>query len=141
MEFKRNKLRRKSYAREFKLTVVTWFHENGRNVHQKLQHFNLDRKQVRNWVKAEQKIRKQKLNANAPRRGKKARFPETGKQLHDEFLKMCSEGKAVERCWFSARARKLIAEEFKFSNRWFYGFSRRHCVSLKRKTHTTQKNH
>ena len=53
MEVKRNKLRRKSYAREFKLTGVTWFHENEKNVHQTLQHFNLDRKQVRNWVKAE----------------------------------------------------------------------------------------
>ena len=59
MEVKRNKLKRKSYAREFKLTVVMWFHENGKNVHQTSQHFNLDRKQVRNWVKAEEKIRKQ----------------------------------------------------------------------------------
>ena len=33
MEVKRNKLRRKSYARESKLIVVTWFHENGKNVH------------------------------------------------------------------------------------------------------------
>ena len=53
MEVKCNKLRRKSYVREFKLTVVTWFHENGKNVHQMSQHFNLDRKQVCNWVKAE----------------------------------------------------------------------------------------
>ena len=97
MEVKRNKLRRKSYAREFKLTVVTWFHENGKNVHQTLQHFNLDRKQVRKWVKAEEKIRKQKLNAKRPCRVWKARFPEAEKQLHDEFLKMCSEGKAVKR--------------------------------------------
>ena len=62
-----------------------------------MQHFNLDRKQVRNWVKAEEKIRKQKLNAKAPGRGRKARFPEAEKQLHDEFLKMRSEGKAVKR--------------------------------------------
>ena len=93
MEVKCNKLRRKSYAiLEFKLTVVTWFHENGKNVHQTLQHFNLDRKQVHNWVKAEAKIRKQKLNAKAPGRGWKARFLEAEKQLHDEFLKMRSEG-------------------------------------------------
>ena len=38
MEVKRNKLRRKSYAREFKLTEVMWFHENGKNVHQTSQH-------------------------------------------------------------------------------------------------------
>ena len=62
-EIKRNKLRRKSYAREFKLPVVTWFYGYGKNVLQTSQHFNLDRKQVRNWVKAEEKIRKQKLNA------------------------------------------------------------------------------
>ena len=54
MEVKRNELRRKSYAREFKLTVVTWFHEDGKNVHQTSQHFNLDRKQVRSWVKTEE---------------------------------------------------------------------------------------
>ena len=140
MEVKRNKLRRKSYARKFKLTVMMWFHENGKNVHQASQHFNLDRKQVCNWVKAEEKIRKQKLNAKASGRGRKARFPEAEKQLHDEFLKMRSEGKAVKRWWFSARARQLVAEEFKFSDRWFYGFCRCHSISLRRKTHTTQKS-
>ena len=31
MEVKHNQLRRKSYAREFKLTVVMWFHENGKH--------------------------------------------------------------------------------------------------------------
>ena len=95
MEVKRNKLRRKSYAREFKLTVVTRFHKNGKNVHQTSQHFNLDRKQVCNWVKAEEKIGKQKLNAEAPGRGQKDHFPEAEKQLHNKFLKMHSEGKAV----------------------------------------------
>ena len=96
MEVKCNRLRRKLYARELKLTVVTWFHKNGKNVHQTLQHFDLGRNQVRNWVKAEEKIRKQKLNAKASGRGQKARFPEVEKQLHDEFLKMSSEGKAVK---------------------------------------------
>ena len=67
------------------------------NIHQILQNFNLERKQVRNWVKAEEKIRKQKLNAKAPGGGRKAHFPEAEKQLHDEFLKMHSEGKAVKR--------------------------------------------
>ena len=94
---------------------MTWFHENGKNVHQTSQHFNLDRKQVRNWLKAEEKIRKQKLSAEALSRGRKARFPEVEKQLHDEFLKMSSEGKAVKRWWLLARERQLIAEEFKFS--------------------------
>ena len=93
---------------------MRWFHENGKNAHQKSQHFNLDRRQVRDWVKAEEKIRKQKLNAKAPGRGWRAHFPEAEKQLHDEFLKMHSEGKAVKRWWFSSREGQLIAEEFKF---------------------------
>ena len=115
-------------------------HENGKNVHQTSQHFNLFRKRVCNWVKAEEKIRKQKLNAKAPSRGRKAHFPDAEKQLHDEFLKMRSEGKVLKRWWFSARARQLIAEEFKFSDRWFCGFCRRHRISLRRKTHTAQKS-
>ena len=83
-------------------------------------------------------MRKQKLNA--PGRGRKARFPEAEKQLHGEFLKMRSEGKAVKRWWFSAQARQLIAEEFKFSDRWFNGFCRRYRISLRRETLTTQKS-
>ena len=89
---------------------MTRFHENGKNVHQTSQHFNLDRKQYRDLVKAEEKIRKQKLKAKAPGRGRNARFPEAEKQLNDDFLKMRSEGKAVKRWCFSARARPLIAE-------------------------------
>ena len=46
----------------------------------------------------------------------------------------------MKKWWFSARARQLIAEEFKFSDRWFYGFCRRHCISLRRKTRTAQKS-
>ena len=53
---------------------------------------------------------------------------------------MRSEGKAVERWWFSARTRQLIAEEFKFSDQWFYRFCRRHRISYRRKTHTAQKS-
>ena len=79
------------------------------------------------------------MNAKTPGRGWKARFPEAKKQIHDQFLKMRSEGKAVKSWWFSARARQLIAEEFKFSDRWFYGFCCRHRISLRRKTDTTQK--
>ena len=80
------------------------------------------------------------MNAKAPGIGRKTRFPEEEKQLREEFLKMLSEGKVVKRWWFLARARQLIAEKFKFSNRWFYGFCRRHRISLRRKTYTAQKS-
>ena len=54
------------------------------------------------------------MNAKAPSRGWKARFPEAEKQLHDEFLKMRSEGKAVKRRLVSSREGQLITGEFKF---------------------------
>ena len=66
MEVKRNKLRRKLYAREFKLTVVDVVSRKWKERSSNITAFNLDRKQVCNWVKAEEKIRKQKLNAKAP---------------------------------------------------------------------------
>ena len=34
----------------------------------------------------------------------------------------------------------MIAEEFKFSDRWFYSFCRHHRISLRRKTNTAQKS-
>ena len=62
---------RRAFSREFKLSVVQWFYSNNKNVLQTSNHFKIDRKQVRTWVKAEEKIRKQKSKSMSER-GRKA---------------------------------------------------------------------
>ena len=56
------------------------------------------------------------------------------------FLKCVLKAKQGKDSGFRLRVKQLIAEEFKFSYRWFYGFCRFHRISLRRKTHTAQKS-
>ena len=136
---------RRAFSREFKLSVVQWFHSNNKNVLQTSNHFKIDRKQLRTWIKAEKKIRKQK-SKSMNERGRKAYFPRMEEKLVQQFKEQRKKGKTVKKWWFLSIARKIMNEEysknivFKYSNRWFNGFCRRNRISLRRKTHTAQKS-
>ena len=140
----RVKQTRRSYRGEFKLAVVRWHHENGKNILQTAVHFKVDRKQVRNWIKHEATIRKQK-SKNKNVRGKKARYPLVEQRLLSEFRERRKQGKIVKKWWFLSRSRTLMAElypnatDFKFCDRWFGGFCRRNKLTLRRNTHVAQK--
>ena len=136
---------RKAYSREFKLNVVTWFFNNGKKVNSTARNFKIDKKLVRMWVRAEQKIRNQKPRSKSSGRGRQPFSPSLEKDLHDEFKTMRREGKVVKRWWFNTRMIQLVKErnpekaDFKASDRWFSAFCRRYGVALRRKTHTVQK--
>ena len=136
---------RRAFSREFKLSVVQWFHSNNKNVLQTSNHFKIDRKQVRTWIKAEKKIRKQK-SKSMNGRGRKAYFPRMEEKLVQRFKEQRKKGKTVKKWWFLSIARKIMNEEypksivFKYSNKWFNGFCRRNRISLRRKMHTAQKS-
>ena len=51
---------RKSYTHEYKLNAVKCFYDNDENVSRASTHFKVDRKRVREWVKSEETIQKQK---------------------------------------------------------------------------------
>ena len=138
-------VKRKSYTREKKLEVVAWFFENGRNVSKTASHFSIHRKQISCWVKEENLIREQKRNSKS-RRKRGAKFPSMESKLHQEFLQLRKEGKSAKHWWFTSRARQFMqelhpdkADDFKYSDRWFQRFCKRYGISLRRKTHTSQK--
>ena len=74
------KSRRRAFSREFKLSVVQWFHTNDKNVLQTSNHFKVDWKQVRNWVKMETRIRKQKAKSR-DERGRNAFYSRMDKKI------------------------------------------------------------
>ena len=56
---------RRSFTREFKLNAVGhYYHHHGKNI-QNTAHFNVDRKQVRKWLKNELKLNKQEKGTRA----------------------------------------------------------------------------
>ena len=90
---------RRAFSREFKLSIVQWFHSNNKNVLQTSNHFKIDRKQVRTWIKAEKKIRKQK-SKSMNERGRKAYFPRMEEKLVQQFKEQRKKEKTVKNSGF-----------------------------------------
>ena len=73
--------------REFKWKVIKWFYDNGENIAHATVRFKVDRKQVRNWIRDELKIRGSKQKSQKVRIGRTAAY-HAEKALFDEFVKM-----------------------------------------------------
>ena len=71
----------------FKLKVTNWYFENGKKINQTPNNFQIDRKQVRNWLKDEEKICSLKRSKKAFRYGK-VNIPVMEKELYTKFLDM-----------------------------------------------------
>ena len=118
------KVSRRIFTREFKLEVISSHFSNGKNINKTANKFEIDRKRIRNYIKDERNIPKQKRKSKAVRTGS-VRFPLMEDQLNEEFLAMRRDGKRVKRWWFTTKAKQIFVGE-KFA--------------LRRKTHAAQKS-
>ena len=86
---------RRSFTREFKLSVIQSFHSHNKTILQTASYFKIVWKQVRQWIRNEEKIRKQKRKSKAVRR-RKAMYPLLEKKLLEEFSERRSQGKLLK---------------------------------------------
>ena len=131
--------KRQSYTREFKLSVVSWYFKNGKNVSKT----SLEFKQVRTWVAKEPSIRATKIKKRCER-GMVAKFPDMEKHLHAEFLKLKKEARSIKKWWFVTTGREFLKychadAKLLLSDKWFRGFCNHKRISLRRKTNASQK--
>ena len=123
---------RMSYTIEYKINVLDWYHAHGENKRQTAQHFGVDRKRIRDWLKAEQQLRAEPPS-NMQRRKKN-----TGgahyKPLDQAMLMWCKkqrmEGKAITNHALRAKALELAPQlgyqdTFKASLNWAVAWRRR----------------
>ena len=126
------------------MKVIQWYYDQGRNVAHTAKKIHVDRKQIREWIKKEKQIQDSKKRCQKIKSGRTALFPNAETELHEEFLKIRQEGKAVKHWWFDLRMKTLVAQHypgaiFKHSDRWFEGFCQRFKISLRKKPHVSQK--
>ena len=76
------KAKRKSYAREFKLTVVNHYQEN--NLYQTSKRFSLNTKTILRWVADKEKLKKAK-GSKRTITVRKVAFPEMEAALYQEY--------------------------------------------------------
>ena len=136
------KVHRKSYTREFKLSVIAFYRSH--NLYQTSKKYELNTKTILRWAASEMEISKSTKGSKHCHKHHKPDHPEMEAAILEEFKEMRRKGLKVKRYWFKFRARQLLAElepdnNFKFSNGWFDRFKARNNISLRRATNTAQK--
>ena len=84
------------------------------------------------------------MNARLGRQVRQAAHASMEEKLNNECIAMRHQGKPVKRWWFVRRGKQILDElepdhNFLFSNHWFERFQNRYNISLRRKTHCSQK--
>ena len=118
--------KRQSYTREFKLSVISWYFKNGKNVSKTSLELKGHHKQVCTFVAKEPSIRATKIKKRCER-GSAAKFHDMEKHLHTEFLKLKKEGRSIKKWWFVTTGLEVLKNchpdpKFLFSDKWFRGF-------------------
>ena len=106
---------------------------------------DLNSKTYNRWIENELKIRQSKFQSKKVGSRRKALFPDMEEKLNYEFLEMRDKGIKVKEWWFRQTAAKIVNElhpnvDFKYSERWFQQFKSRYSLSLRRPTHTAQRD-
>ena len=133
---------RKSYTREYKLSVVAWYRQH--NLYATSKKFSLNTKTILRWAAVESEIKKSKKGSKHMMHTAKGEHHEMEAALYQEYKKLRRKGLKVKGYWFKFRARQLLTEmnpetSFKFSDGWFAAFKTRHKISLQRRTNASQK--
>ena len=86
------KAKRKSYAREFKLTVVNYYRVN--NLYQTSKRFSLNTKPILRWVIDDGKLKEAKKGSKRAVTARKAAFSEVEAELYQEYKSLRKRGLA-----------------------------------------------
>uniref|UniRef100_A0A1X7TTA4 DDE-1 domain-containing protein n=1 Tax=Amphimedon queenslandica TaxID=400682 RepID=A0A1X7TTA4_AMPQE len=103
---------RKSYTREEKLKLVTFYHKNSENMYQNCKRFQLNNRTVKRWVTNEKAIKESKKRRKRIMFERQAEHPGMEQKLYKEYKELRKKGLKVKRWWFMLRA-KAILEDFK----------------------------
>ena len=106
-EFKMAPTKCRAFCKEFELKVINWYLENGKNFNETARNFQIDGKQVRNWLKDKEKVRFLKRLRKSCQYGR-AKFLLMKKELYSKFLDMHKKGQRFRRWWFNSKKRDLV---------------------------------
>ena len=65
----------RSFTVQYKLQVIKWHTENGTSIRKTANHFNVDRKRVREWLNNEDHLRANMFGASAKKKHLRAPVP------------------------------------------------------------------
>ena len=130
--------------------MVITYHEQGHSKRSTANKFNIEPKQLREWIKNKEHLLKaapyiQRLNTGA-----RPKYPQLEVELMEWFRESRSQLKVVTRYMIQAKARSLAKKQVyeaeyrgiknaRFSQKWVDGFMTRHNLANRRKTTISQR--
>ena len=88
--------KRKSYSREDKLKVFTFYHSNEKNMYQTTKRFGLNSRTVMRWVRNKKNIRESQKGRKRVAFTRSALFPDMEQKLYDEYKNLRKRGLKVK---------------------------------------------
>ena len=136
-----SKASRKSYTREYKLSVVEVYRSS--TLYATAKRFGLNTKTILRWAADEEKIRQSSKGSKHAKHCRKADYADMEAVLFDDYKELRKKGLKVKAFWFRTRAIQLMEQmhpevTFHFSAGWFDRFKTRHSISLRRPTNVCQ---
>lgn len=124
---------RKKFTCDFKLKVINYAKEVGSN-REAARHFEIDEKNVRNWVKAKNVLQCMPKNKKA-RRHRNPHWPELEKELLNYVIETRQQKRRVTTVDIKLKARQLAKEKneenFKGGDGWCHNFMRRAKLAVR----------
>ncbi|KHJ47580.1 hypothetical protein D918_01735 [Trichuris suis] len=131
---------RMSYPREFKLTAIKYYNENGRNKYRTCKEFQITKSMLNGWLQKIDKIQQSRPGSlKSGRSGRRPQFPNVEKKLYAIYRAQLRDGNKVGNRWLRETA-KLIAQRTchpnelngmcQFSERWLCNFKKRYNINL-----------
>lgn len=102
---------RKSYSRETKLDIISFYHVNARNLYQTAKKFSLNTKTILRWLKDEENIRESKKCCRRVKLKCRGRYPDVEERLYDDLKQLRRKGLKVKGWWFRVGAKQMLTEQ------------------------------
>ena len=129
--------------------VIYYFENNNRNVRGTAKKFNVQLKQIRDWIKKKEKLLVTASHIAKLHPEKSAKYPNLENSLYAWICEKRDSGNAVTRKLITKKAISLSKNQeflannpsiigFKFSNKWLDAFLNRYNLSQRHKTTVAQ---
>ena len=131
-------IKHRAYTVQFKLKVLDWYYANGQNKRQAADHFGLDRKRVRDWLKIEPQLRAAPecyMHRIRSKPGCPPQYEELDKTVLEWYKEQAEQGVKISDRVLRTKALELapqlgLQDTFKGSPNWAASWRRRNRHAL-----------
>jgi transposase-like protein len=132
-------MKKRQFTLSFKLLVIRYYEQNGKNLSRTAKEYVVDRKTIRNWIASKEAIKAtntKNLRNKVKRKPDKVEYPEMEAELHGWVKSVRANGGCINDKQIKHKALQIMSrnKSFAASTGWLMRFLHRKRLSLRRIT-------